>query len=50
MIETREPVQLVAEVIREAVTCDRPQCTPESHSRFVSDNLQIAADRINQGT
>ncbi len=50
MIEAREPVELVAAVIREAVTCERTECTPEAHSRFVSENLQIAAAQINQRT
>lgn len=44
MSEAREPVQLVADVIREAVTCDRPQCTPDDHHRFVTENMRIAAD------
>ncbi|MFG2876294.1 hypothetical protein ACGFYU_15050 [Streptomyces sp. NPDC048337] len=42
MTEAREPVQLAAEVIREAITCDRPQCTPDDHHRFVIENMQIA--------
>lgn len=41
----REPVQLVADVIREAVQCDRPQCTPEDHHRYVVENLKIASER-----
>ncbi|MEU5660099.1 hypothetical protein ABZ802_31450 [Streptomyces sp. NPDC047737] len=47
MADTRDPVQHVAEVIREAVTCERQQCTPRDHQKFVADNMQIAADRIN---
>lgn len=47
MPETPEPVQLMADVIREAVTCERQQCTPEQHQRFVAENLQIAAKQIN---
>lgn len=47
MAATREPVQLVADVIREAVTCDREQCRPEDHQRFVAENLRLAAERIN---
>ncbi|MCX4849822.1 hypothetical protein [Streptomyces sp. NBC_00893] len=46
MAATQEPVQLVADVIREAVTCEREQCLPEDHQRFVVENLQIAADQI----
>lgn len=46
MIDAREPMQLAAEVIREAVTCDRQQCTPEDHQRFVAENLRIAAEQI----
>lgn len=45
MITTREPVQLAAEVIREAVTCERQQCTPEDHHRFVTENMRIAAEQ-----
>ncbi|GAB2966209.1 hypothetical protein [Streptomyces heilongjiangensis] len=48
MSEVREPVQLVADVIREAVTCDRVECTPEQHSRFISENLRLAAREINE--
>lgn len=47
MADTREPVQVMADVIREAVTCEREQCTPEQHQRFVAENLQIAAKQIN---
>lgn len=43
----REPVQLAADVIREAVTCDRAQCTPDDHYRFITENLRIAADKTN---
>lgn len=42
----REPVQLAADVIREAVTCDRDQCTPDDHLRFVTENMKIAARQI----
>ncbi|MFZ3498744.1 hypothetical protein ACODT5_36950 [Streptomyces sp. 5.8] len=42
VIDAREPVQLAAEVIREAVTCDRPQCTPDDHHRFITANIQLA--------
>ncbi|MEU0705384.1 hypothetical protein ABZ513_31860 [Streptomyces bacillaris] len=41
----REPVQLAADVIREAVTCEREQCTPEQHARFVAENMRIAANQ-----
>lgn len=47
MIDAGEPVELVAAVIREAVTCEREQCTPDDHQRFVAENLQIAAKQIN---
>ncbi|WP_405699112.1 hypothetical protein OG209_05320 [Streptomyces sp. NBC_01383] len=47
MADTRGPVQLVADVIREAVTCERQQCRPEDHQRFVAENLRIAAEQIN---
>lgn len=47
MAAEREPVQVVADVIREAVTCEREECTPEQHQRFVAENMQIAAKRIN---
>ncbi|MGW4855334.1 hypothetical protein ACWEPZ_29330 [Streptomyces sp. NPDC004288] len=40
----REPVQLAADVIREAVTCDRAECTPGQHIRFVEDNMRIASE------
>lgn len=43
----REAVQLAADVIREAVTCDRAECTPDQHHRFVTENLRIAANKIN---
>ncbi|MFB7598380.1 hypothetical protein [Streptomyces sp. NPDC056160] len=46
MIDAPEPVQLAAEVIREAVTCERSQCTPDDHLRFVTENMQIAAEQI----
>ncbi|MDQ0792015.1 hypothetical protein [Streptomyces sp. B1I3] len=47
MAADREPVQVVADVIREAVTCERQECTPEQHQRFVAENMQIASKRIN---
>lgn len=43
----REAVQLAADVIREAVTCDRSECTPDQHHRFITENMQIAANKIN---
>ncbi|MFJ4887805.1 hypothetical protein [Streptomyces sp. NPDC088731] len=46
MAATREPVQLAADVIREAVTCEREQCLPEDHQRFVVENMRIASERI----
>lgn len=48
MSADREAVQLAADVIREAITCDREECTPDQHHRFVTENLQIAADRIRE--
>ncbi|WP_399553839.1 hypothetical protein OG473_39905 (plasmid) [Streptomyces anulatus] len=45
MIDAREPVELAAQVIREAVTCERQQCTPEQHHRFVTENMRIAAEQ-----
>ncbi|MEV6617313.1 hypothetical protein AB0N31_26365 [Streptomyces sp. NPDC051051] len=42
----REPVQLAADVIREAVTCERSQCTEDQHHRFVTENLSLAAKQI----
>lgn len=50
MAEAREPVQLAADVIREAITCDREQCTPDQHVRFVSENLTIAAEKVKRAT
>ncbi|MZE55031.1 hypothetical protein GTY86_27890 [Streptomyces sp. SID5770] len=41
----REPVQLAADVIREAVTCDRAECTPSDHLRYVTENMRIASER-----
>ncbi|WP_158734451.1 MULTISPECIES: hypothetical protein [unclassified Streptomyces] len=46
----RDPVQLAADVIREAVTCDRSQCTPDDHQRYVTENMQIAHQRISEQT
>ncbi|WP_331759927.1 hypothetical protein OG422_31230 (plasmid) [Streptomyces sp. NBC_01525] len=46
---TREPVQLAADAIREAITCDRAECTPQQHEKFVAENFQIAAERIRNG-
>ncbi|MFK0113958.1 hypothetical protein [Streptomyces sp. NPDC091217] len=48
MIEAQEPVQLMAEVIREAVTCERTECTPEQHVQFVEDNMRISTKEIGQ--
>lgn len=47
MADTQEPAQFMADVIREAVTCERQECTPEQHQRFVTENLQLAAKQIN---
>ena len=35
-----------AEVVREAITCDRPECTPEQHAQFVTDNLRVAQEEV----
>ncbi|MET9051215.1 hypothetical protein ABZW50_08685 [Streptomyces bacillaris] len=45
MIDAQEPIDLAAQVIREAVTCERQECTPEQHHRFVTENMQIAAEQ-----
>ncbi|MDX2802704.1 hypothetical protein [Streptomyces scabiei] len=47
MATNREAIQLAADVIREAVTCERAECTPADHHRFVTENMQIAAEKIN---
>ncbi|MFJ9101151.1 hypothetical protein ACIRJM_22100 [Streptomyces sp. NPDC102405] len=49
MAEAREPVKLMADVIREAVTCDRTECLPDDHIRFVSENMQIATTKNLEG-
>ncbi|MFJ3699531.1 hypothetical protein ACIPW9_36315 [Streptomyces sp. NPDC090052] len=41
----REPVQLAADVIREAVNCERAECTPEDHHRLVVENMKIASNQ-----
>lgn len=43
-----QPVQLVADAIREAVTCERAECTADQHVRFVAENLALAAKQINK--
>jgi hypothetical protein len=48
MADTREPVQAMADVIREAVTCERQECTPGDHQRFVTENLRISSEQINK--
>ncbi|MFI5987382.1 hypothetical protein ACIBEA_41765 [Streptomyces sp. NPDC051555] len=45
MSSPREPLELAADVIREAVTCDRGECTPDDHHRFVTENMTIAMAR-----
>lgn len=50
MPTTREPVELAAAVIREAITCERTECTPEDHQRFVADNMQIASEQTARAT
>jgi len=42
------PAAFLAKVIREAVECDRPECLPEQHTRFVAENLAIAREE-NEG-
>ncbi|MFD7548543.1 hypothetical protein [Streptomyces sp. NPDC059816] len=48
MSDTRGPVQLAADVIREAMACERPECTPDQHHRFITENMQIAARLTNE--
>lgn len=43
-----DPAKFAAEVIREAVTCDRPECGPWTHARFVETNLDIAREAVNK--
>ncbi|WP_461712329.1 hypothetical protein [Streptomyces sp. DSM 41013] len=43
-----DPVRFAADVIREAVTCDRDQCRPDDHVRFVSENMEIAARYVGE--
>lgn len=38
------PATFLAKVIREAVECDRPECLPEQHARYVAENLTIAQE------
>ncbi|MCX4970831.1 hypothetical protein OHA98_40020 [Streptomyces sp. NBC_00654] len=38
-------MELVAGVIRETVTCDGAECTPDDHHRFVTENMRIAVER-----
>ena len=47
---TDNPVEFAANVIREALTCDRPQCTPEDHAKFVTDNMRIAHNDMTTNT
>jgi hypothetical protein len=48
--EMESPVEFFATVVHEALTCDRPQCTPQDHSRFVSENLRIAQNDMTEST
>ncbi|MEV7122139.1 nucleoside 2-deoxyribosyltransferase domain-containing protein [Kitasatospora griseola] len=43
-----DPMGLASKVILEALNCRRAECTPDQHHKFVQENLQIAADQINQ--
>ena len=43
-----DPARYAAEVIREAITCDRQECGPWTHTTFVEDNLSIAREAINE--
>ncbi len=42
------PVRYAAEVVREAITCDRMDCPPWVHTSFVEQNLGYARDAINE--
>lgn len=43
-LNDRDPAEYMAAVIREAVTCERAECTPDEHHRFVTENMQIAQE------
>lgn len=38
------PAGFMSEVIREAIECDRAECLPESHTRYVTENMKIAQE------
>lgn len=42
------PAEFLAKVIREAVECDRPECLPDHHTRYVAENLEIAQGENNR--
>jgi hypothetical protein len=44
--EANDSVEFMANVVREALTCDRPQCAPNDHAKFVSENFRIAQNEI----
>ena len=39
-----DPVGYAAAVVREAVTCQRAECTPQDHIKFVEANMVIASE------
>lgn len=41
-----DPVGYAAAVVKEAITCQRAECTPEDHSKFVTRNMEIASEVI----
>jgi hypothetical protein len=43
-----DTAKFVAEVITEAITCDRADCFPEYHTRFVVENMAIATEHVNE--
>lgn len=48
MTEPQQPIDLVVSVVREALTCDRAECTPDDHAKFVDENFRIAHAEINE--
>lgn len=50
MTETTQQLDLVVGVVREVLACDRAECTPEDHQRFVSENFRIARNDTDGST
>lgn len=48
MTEPAEPLDFIVGVVREALECNRPQCTPEDHAKFVDENFRIAQAEMNE--